>query len=771
MSVKNKSFFRFGLRIKLLLLSSFLFSLPWFGYQYVWEMEKYLRYGQEQTIVGTARALATALHERPNLFNNQASFLPNVEKGKDLYSYKLTNAIQLDGLPIDWPLFNTRAHYYGENNQLTKSSLPLSANENTLHFNASVGQYDKYLYMMFTVVDNQLIYRHKNARGIYKNDHLEIGLSDQQNNFNRFIISNKKSGWLDAYKVETQNIASPLSTQTTSGTQQKEVISVAPKIQGHWLETPQGYNVELRIPMEIVGDNIAFAFHDVDTELSDEITAIGSADPSTAQTLGTVLVPSPEIERIVKGMSYTNSSVWVVDQHQRVLAKAGNLKQASGVWNKRTTGANSNSSSSDSIISSTWNAIEKNWLLPLYYKFLTKPPKDFIDELYDAQHLTGKHIKSALQGSAHSQWRLTTDQQAVVLSAAYPIYINNQVHGAVIVEETTNGIRTLRNRALEKLFTSILAIMLLGATSFFLFASRISNRIRTLRNLAESSIDENGRINNQLSASTANDEIGDLSRSFSTAVNRLSQYNHYLEGMSSRLSHELRTPIAVVRTSLENLTMQQLPDSTTAYIERAQTGINTLNLILTNMSEATNLEHMLATTERVPFNLQQVLFGCVQGYKQIYTDVEFSLNDSTNISTNISTDKGTDKQAPSLSGKQEPNIQGSPEHIAQLLDKVFANAVEFSSDHKVSISLQETQSSFVIHISNNGKHLPELMKDRLFDSMVSMRDTKRQAQPHLGLGLYIARLIVEFHQGNIVANDHHNPAGVTLSITLNKEFK
>jgi len=49
-----------------------------------------------------------------------------------------------------------------------------------------------------------------------------------------------------------------------------------------------------------------------------------------------------------------------------------------------------------------------------------------------------------------------------------------------------------------------------------------------------------------------------------------------------------------------------------------------------------------------------------------------------------------------------------------------------------------------------------------------MRDTKRQAQPHLGLGLYIARLITEFHQGVISANDHHNPAGVTVSIQLKK---
>ena len=749
MPTKSKLFFRFGLRIKLLLLSSFLFSLPWFGYQYVWEMEKYLRYGQEQTIVGTARALATALHERPNLFNNQASFLPNVEKGKDLYSYKLTTAIRLDGLKNDWPLFDTRMHFYGENNLLFSSN----TFNHSLHFNAVIGQYDKYLYMMFTVVDNQLIYRHKNARSIFQNDHLEIGLNDPENNFNRFIISNKKSGWLNAYKVETVFIDSENTNELVPTVKAKDIITVASKIQGHWLKTPQGYNVELRIPMDMVGDNIAFAFHDVDAEFTNKVAVVGSANPSSAETLGTVLVPSPEIERIVKGMSYTNSSVWVVDQHQRVLAKAGNLKQASGVWNKR--GSINRSNTNDSMLVSLWASIEHNWLLPLYYKFLTKPPKDFIDKLYDAQHLTGKHIKNALQGKAHSQWRLTTDQQAVVLSAAYPIYINNQVHGAVIVEETTNGIRTLRNQALEKLFTSIIAIMLLGASCFFLFASRISNRIRTLRNQAESSIDENGRINNQLKASTANDEIGDLSRSFSTAVNRLSQYNHYLEGMSSRLSHELRTPIAVVRTSLENLTMYQLPEQTQPYIERAQTGINTLNLILTNMSEATNLEQMLATTERVPFNLQHVLVGCVQGYKQIYTNVEFILN-------------GLEKEN-NNNENTTPNIEGSPEHIAQLLDKVFANAVEFSNDQKVSISLQETQTTFVIHISNNGKYLPELMQDRLFDSMVSMRDTKRQAQPHLGLGLYIARLIVEFHQGSIVANDHHNPAGVTLSITLNKQ--
>ena len=51
----------------------------------------------------------------------------------------------------------------------------------------------------------------------------------------------------------------------------------------------------------------------------------------------------------------------------------------------------------------------------------------------------------------------------------------------------------------------------------------------------------------------AGDEIGDLSRSFSSVLARLSEYASYQENMASRLSHELRTPLAVVRSSLDNL--------------------------------------------------------------------------------------------------------------------------------------------------------------------------------------------------------------------------
>ena len=719
--------FKFGLRAKLLLLSSFLFTIPWFGYQYVWEMEKYLRFGQEQTLVGTARALATALHERPKLFNNQASFLPNVEQGKDLYGYQLKQAIQLDGLNNDWPNVEERSHFYGQKQQLNSG---VKQAPSDLNFTAMLGKYDKYLYLFFAVVDNNINYRGKNSRSITNNDHLEISYLDQQGQFNHFIISNKQAGWIDAYKVNNTD---------------HNVPKIAKHIQGTWLTTPLGYNIELRIPLTTIGDKLAFAMDDV---RQNKHTLIGSADPSNADSLGTILVPSPEIERIVKGMSYSNSRIWVVDQHGRVLASTGDIKKADGVWQRSIKNKQANSWLGRWIDNFT-----KNYLHPLYYKILTKPPEDFIDKIYDAGQLQGEHIVSALHGKAKSQWRLTADKQAVILSAAYPIYINNKVHGAVIAEETTNGIRTLRNRALEKLFTAIITILLIGALVFFIFASRISNRIRRLRNQAEHAIDQYGRIKAEVIPSTAKDEIGDLSRSFASVVKRLSQYNHYLENMSSRLSHELRTPIAVVRTSLENLSLQKLPESTNAYIERAQTGINRLNHIITRMSEATRIEQMLQHTEKEAFDLAKIVEGCLQGYQQIYPDIQFEYE-----KTLLTKEKST---------KEQPaNLVGLPEHIAQLLDKVIANAVEFTDDEKVSINLSQHKQLWRLTISNNGMLLPEKMQDKLFESMVSLRPQDKQNQPHLGLGLFIARLITEYHHGTISAKNHFDPNGVTIEVNF-----
>ena len=94
----------------------------------------------------------------------------------------------------------------------------------------------------------------------------------------------------------------------------------------------------------------------------------------------------------------------------------------------------------------------------------------------------------------------TDDDKAVIVSAAHPIWVGDQVKGAVIVEETTNAVLAERNRAFERLFSIVLAALLFGSIALTLYASRLSARIRRLRDEAEAAIDAAGRVRGSLVA-------------------------------------------------------------------------------------------------------------------------------------------------------------------------------------------------------------------------------------------------------------------------------
>ena len=92
-------------------------------------------------------------------------------------------------------------------------------------------------------------------------------------------------------------------------------------------------------------------------------------------------------------------------------------------------------------------------------------------------------------------------------------------------------------------------------------------------------------------------------------------------------------------------------------MERAQQGLNRLAHILTRMTEATRLEQSLADAERERFDLARVVAGCVDGYRAAYPQHTIELE---------------------LPGG-EVVFDGAPELIAQMLDKLVANAIEFAA--------------------------------------------------------------------------------------------
>jgi dedicated sortase system histidine kinase len=429
-----------------------------------------------------------------------------------------------------------------------------------------------------------------------------------------------------------------------------------------------------------------------------------------------LVFPSPGIEGVIRSLGRNpGRRIHVVDTRGRVLANGGSLA-------RQTPGVKIN---------------------PLFALLLRPPPADLFEQSTVAGELSGPELDAALEGLESARWKSTDNPDVFIVSAAYPIWIEDKVAAAVVVEETSLSIQTVRRQALADLFKTTLIVFCGAGLLLFLFADRISRRLRRLRDEAEGAIDEHGRLVGQVTGSGGGDEIGDLGRSFSDLMERLRQYNHYLEQLARRLSHELRTPLAVIRSSLDTLAMGG--DESKKYLGRAQEGLSRLETVIVRMSEATRLEEAMQSAERERFDLDRMLAASVEGYRQTWPE------------------------APMIyAGPGEAcMLDGIPDLIAQLLDKLVANARDFATPGSViTVRLERTNSRAVLQVLNHGPPLPDAMKGKLFESMVSLRGSGKSAEPHLGLGLYIVRLIAEYHGAKAQAENQANEQGVTIRVTF-----
>jgi signal transduction histidine kinase len=292
----------------------------------------------------------------------------------------------------------------------------------------------------------------------------------------------------------------------------------------------------------------------------------------------------------------------------------------------------------------------------------------------------------------------------------------------------------------------------LAATALALLAvaSLVVARIVRLRRAAEASIDHRGRVRGAVPRFRLHDEVDAMAASYNRLLERLHQHQDYLARLRSRLVHELRTPIMVVRSSLENLAAETDPQQAGAYAARAQAGAARLERIVASMGEAGSLEAMLEDSDMEPTDLVALVAACLEGYRSAYPGARLRLDAAV-------------AAAPCVV---------APEAIAQALDKLVVNAIDFSlpgSEIVVAVAPDRkgTVRQWHIAVTNQGPELPAAMADSLFESMVSLRSDSAGAldqRGHLGLGLYLVRLIAEFHGGS--AQARNVPGGVEVEFTV-----
>ncbi|MGB0895195.1 MAG: proteobacterial dedicated sortase system histidine kinase [Parashewanella sp.] len=704
-----------SIRTKLIIIVLFLAVLPWFGFRYLWEIDGYLKLSQQQTLLGTSQAVATALHQRPELFsklNKNNTFSDN-----DFYVYPIPRPIIFNGKIDDWATYR---HKFKASKSNNLTYIAANAAPNQYQVNAFLATHTKHLFVAFDIKAPSLTYPPKNDFKPDASDHLLLSGVNSSGKLVRYLIAPATHGKINSYLLpDNPALMVPMIP--------------APELQGKWNKTTKGYLVELSFPSSVINDKFAYSSHFVDPMTPTSEQAIVSSNRTNSDLLGNLIIPSTDIEEIVQAMSYNDARIWVLNHNQQVLASSGDIHSKVQSWD----------------LGIENNPYQDTWLIqfisPIYRLFSEPATTKFIDPHSNATSIDLPIISKALKGFSGSQTIITPDKKAEIIASASPIWNEGDVVGSVYVEQTTLGIRQLRNQAMRQLVNTVLTVMILASLSIVIFATGISNRLRKLKDQAELAIDDQGKVTTLDISSSSKDEIGDLSRSFSLMLQRLGQYNHYLENMSSRLSHELRTPVSVIRSSLEHVQLHVTDEQPQKYLHRAQEGLQRLNTILNSMTEATRLESTLLSESKQKVNLTQLIKGCVEGYRLVFP--------TYTIASEIA--------------EEALFISGVDDFIAQLFDKLINNAIEFSStEDPIHIQLFRDQKQAVLQVTNVGPYLPNNMADSIFESMISIRKNTDKAKPHLGLGLFIASLITQFHQGTISATNRDDVHGVIVKVSL-----
>ena len=707
---------RISLRLKLALISLLLLFIPLLGLRLNSSLKNSLIASQKDALSLSAHAVSAALNNRSDLFQREK--FHSLQQDRDVYLFQLSNPIQLNGEIDDWmPEFGV-ADIFGAEHLLTPT---IDYDPDSLSFSHLAGKQGDYLYALFDIRDDHVTYRSQDTLRLDRSDHLQI-IVDDEDALQKYIVTGYEPGWVIGFLMPEDPSQFP---------------SIEKRIHGKWKQTDKGYTLEIRIHSDLLGSKLAFAVADVDDKETGTIeNLIGTANLEEKNEPGLLLAKSTAIEEILESLDRSYARIRVIDRNKRVRAEVGELGEAPR-----------HSLSSNQTIDAILTKVHR--IFQPVYRFFTTPFSPSPREARSQPTVVDlQGIPEAFDGNGSIVQYQDKDGQVEVMAAITPVFENGEVIAVVIVEQTTNSILTLSNQLIEETISLSILAFLLGGGALFLYAFRISARIRKLRNQSGASITEDGQVINTIRISHTKDEIGDLEQTLNSMLIQLQEQINYREKMADNLEHEMRTPLAGVAASLKNIENEIDTNQTRIieYLEGARHNTQRLDDLLTTIREATTLKDSLSQDSMEPFDICEALSMWLRlSWKRISPDVEFIF------------------EAPD----QPIKINGDPVLLHQAFDKLVENAVSYHTPGTpIELIIKRDKESVLLNVSNQGNTINPALHQQIFNYMFSSR-VSTDTHPHLGLGLYITKTILKHHGGKITVNNLQNGIeGVVFTATL-----
>lgn len=598
-----------------------------------------------------------------------------------LFVRELQRRPVLDGDPDEWEQAGDPTHRFASSNNGPAVELLL-------------GRHAERVYLFATVSDSTLERAEAHWSNAARRDHVVLWLEGPHGSV-QLRLANAETGPLRQAGVDGQ---APLL-----------------RVEGFWREHDSGYALELALPHGYRATRLGLRVFDADGQ--------GGLRESGTEAFGQWAMPllhsSEELELSLAGLLPPHIRARIHESDGWRIAQAGELEPQL----------------SDARVPA-WRRLLYRWLLMQEDPLRTAT--------LDAARSEAPELWQALSGKPATAWRRDDFGQRQWLTAAVPLRVDGELRAVLLLERENDAALQLADRALTGLLSST-ALALLGAGGVvFAFATRLSWRIRRLRNATEAALDGEGRLRSFPRSADA-DEIGDLSRSFARLIDEVASQTDYLRSLAGTLSHELNTPLAIVRSSLDNLDESVVPADARRYLERARSGADRLDGLVRAMSESSRIERAIESAEPEDFDLRSLLESSAEAYRPLLAPRRLEL------------------QLPS----RPVRLHGAPDLVSQSLDKLIDNARSFCPvDGWLRLELERLPEGCLLRLANSGPTLPPGSSARLFESLVSLRPGRNTGALHLGFGLVVVRLVAQLHQGHASARDLADGDGVEFSLLL-----
>lgn len=244
------------------------------------------------------------------------------------------------------------------------------------------------------------------------------------------------------------------------------------------------------------------------------------------------------------------------------------------------------------------------------------------------------------------------------------------------------------------------------------------------------------------------DEIGMLARAVSDMAAALRRRIDEVESFAADVAHELKNPLASLRSALESLDRVEDPALRAQLSAIAAHDVRRIDRLVTEIADASRIDAELSRTAFEPVDMLRLCRALIGERDQR----------AANGGSRVTIAEGEGDAW---------IVAGDPPRLERVLHNLLDNAVSFSNAAPIDLLLKRDEARVIVTVCDHGPGIPKHARDKVFERFHSLRPAGEDFASHSGLGLAIARTIVEAHYGTLSARDRSDGApGACLVIDL-----